>query len=186
MSPFAESYTLYLQWSKCSPNSQELRFSSSLDANSGFWQVPLSEQSARLTTFITPFGRVWFNRMPFGTSSAPEHFQRCMSSILAGAGVVCLDDDVLIHARTQEEHDKRLAVALQRIQAAGLTLNKGKCSPNERSTSWVRLSILREYAQIPTKFRRFKTYQTQQGYSRYDQSVGKIPSQSGRPNETRT
>ncbi|KAK7918628.1 hypothetical protein WMY93_009912 [Mugilogobius chulae] len=29
---------------------------SKLDANMGFWQIPLSEESAKLTTFITPFG----------------------------------------------------------------------------------------------------------------------------------
>lgn len=138
MSPSADIYTLYLQWSKYSPNSQELRFSSKLDANSGFWQVPLSEQSALLTTFITPFGRFCFNRMPFGISSAPEHFQRCMSSILAGTeGVVCLVDGVLIHARTQEEHEKRLAVALQRIQAVGLTLNKDKCAFSQREVNFL-------------------------------------------------
>ena len=47
-----------------------------LDANSGFWQIPLAPSSALLTTFITPFGQFCFHRMPFGISSAPEHFQR--------------------------------------------------------------------------------------------------------------
>ena len=47
---------------------------SKLDANSGFWLIGLSPESAKLTTFITPFGRFCFNRLPFGTSSAPEHF----------------------------------------------------------------------------------------------------------------
>ena len=46
-----------------------------LDANSGFWQIPLSKQSCPLTTFITPFGRYHFNKLPFEISSAPEHFQ---------------------------------------------------------------------------------------------------------------
>ena len=49
---------------------------SKLDANSGFWQIGLSPGSAELTTFITPFGRFCFNRLPFGESSAPEHFQK--------------------------------------------------------------------------------------------------------------
>ena len=29
-----------------------------LDANSGFWQIPLSEESALLTSFITPYGDI--------------------------------------------------------------------------------------------------------------------------------
>jgi len=55
---------------------------SKLDANSGFWQIPLSPESRPLTTFITPFGRFCFNKLPFGISSAPEHFQRRMANIL--------------------------------------------------------------------------------------------------------
>ena len=34
---------------------------SKLDANYGFWQIPLSPESIPLTTFITPFGRFCFN-----------------------------------------------------------------------------------------------------------------------------
>ena len=43
---------------------------SKLDANSGFWQIPLAAKSRLLTTFITPFGRYCFNKLPFGISSA--------------------------------------------------------------------------------------------------------------------
>ena len=99
-----------------------------LDANSGFWQIPLSTDSRLLTTFITPFGRYCFNKLPFGISSAPEHFQMRMSRILSGlAGVVCQMDDVLIFGRDREEHDVRLEAALIRIKSAGITLNKDKC-----------------------------------------------------------
>ncbi|GBN85890.1 Uncharacterized protein K02A2.6 [Araneus ventricosus] len=49
---------------------------SKLDASSGFWQIPLDKKSSYLTTFIIPFARFRFQRLPFGISSAPEHFQR--------------------------------------------------------------------------------------------------------------
>jgi len=58
------------------------RFFTKLDANSGFWQLPLDEESKLLTTFVTPFDRYRFNRLPFGISSAPEILQRTMSEIL--------------------------------------------------------------------------------------------------------
>lgn len=71
-----------------------------LDARSGFWQIPLAKSSALLTTFITPFGRYCFNRLQFGISSAPEHFQRRMSQMLEGCeGELCHADDVLVYGR---------------------------------------------------------------------------------------
>lgn len=92
---------------------------SKLDANSGFWQIPQSEESRPLTTFITPFGRYQFNKLPFGISCAPELFQRRMNKILEGLeGVVCLVDDVLIFGSSQEEHDVRLVAVLQRVKEA--------------------------------------------------------------------
>ena len=82
---------------------------SKLDANSGFWQIELDKQSSKLTTFITPFGRFRFNRLPFGTTSAPEHFERRMLKLLQGIeGVVVPVDDTLIAGKTKEEHDHRL------------------------------------------------------------------------------
>ena len=51
---------------------------SKLDGNSGFHQIVLNPESAKLTTFITPFGRYMFKRLPFGISSAPEYFQKRM------------------------------------------------------------------------------------------------------------
>ena len=111
---------------------------SKIDANSGFWQIPLDEGSRELTTFITPFGRYYFNRLPFGITSAPEHFQRQMETILAGQeGVLCHIDDVPIFGHTQQEHDTRLHAALQKIQSAGVTLNKEKCEFSRDSLTFL-------------------------------------------------
>lgn len=109
---------------------------SKLDANCGFWQIPLHEESQLLTTFITPFGRFYFKRLPFGISSAPEYFQRRMSAILTGhKGVLCHMDDIFIFGRDQSEHDARLAAALSSIRDAGVTLNADKCSFSQTSIS---------------------------------------------------
>ena len=90
--------------------------------------MPLLKDSCKLTTFITSFGRYCFNKIPFGISSAPEYFQKRMNTILDGlTGVLCLTDSILIFGKDQKEHNTRLTAVLERIQAAGITLNKDKC-----------------------------------------------------------
>ena len=111
---------------------------SKLDANSGFWQIPLAPESRPLTTFITPFGRYCFNKLPFGISSATELFQKRMNKILEGIeGVICLVDDVLIYGKTQAEHDERVRQCLQRIREANVTLNSAKCVFNKSSIKFL-------------------------------------------------
>ena len=101
---------------------------SKLDANSGFWQRKLSLNSKLLTTFITPWGRYCYRRLPFGISSAPEHFHKIMQKILAGIkGVECQMDDILVFGDTYEQHDQRLEAVLKRIEDNGVTLNIEKC-----------------------------------------------------------
>jgi hypothetical protein len=47
---------------------------SKIDANNGFWQIPLSLDSSYLTTFLTHKGRFRYLRLPQGLSSSPEIF----------------------------------------------------------------------------------------------------------------
>ena len=99
---------------------------SKLDANSGFWQIPLLDDFRLLTTFLTPYGIFYFNKLPFGVSCAPELFQKRMANILEGLhGVVCQIDVVMVFGATRKEHDDRLFAVL--LQAAGVTLNAEKC-----------------------------------------------------------
>ena len=108
-----------------------------LDAKSGFWQIPLTEESKKYTTFITLFGRYQFNRLPFGTSSASEVLQRTISTILGDMeGIICHMDDILIHAPDTESHDKRVRIVMQKLQKAGLTLND-KCEFSKDSVKFL-------------------------------------------------
>ena len=108
-----------------SPKLAGAKYFSKLDASSGFYQVPLHEDSWKLTTFITPLGRFCFKRVPFGITSAPEIFQREMSTLLHGLeGTEVIMDDILIYGKTREEHNTRLKKTLDRILESGLKLNK--------------------------------------------------------------
>ena len=101
---------------------------SKLDAQSGFWQIPLDPETAKLTTFITPFGRYFMKRLPFGINSAPEIFMRIVSGILEGIdGVVCYFDDILCHSKSPEDHEKLLELSHKRLKDASLQLNTAKC-----------------------------------------------------------
>ncbi|XP_060774394.1 uncharacterized protein K02A2.6-like [Neoarius graeffei] len=110
------------------PRLAEAKVFSLLDAASGFWQLPLHEDSAKLTTFITPFGRYYFRRLPFGITSAPEIFQREMSELLKDQdGIAVFMDDILVYGNSTEQHKQRFQSALRTIENAGLKLNNEKC-----------------------------------------------------------
>ena len=113
------------------------RVLSKLDTNSGFWRLPLDKESLLLTTFITPYGRYCFNRLPFGITSAPEVFQRTMTSILGDLkGVVYHIDDTLVLAATQVEHDERLRTLLKQLQEARVMLHE-KCEFSKHSVKFL-------------------------------------------------
>ena len=99
-----------------------------LDLTSGYYHIELHSDSTKLTTFITPYGRYCFKRLPFGISSASEIFQRRMTETLEGVeGVEASQDDILVAGRTMDEHDEKLRKVLDVIQEAGLKLNLKKC-----------------------------------------------------------
>ena len=102
-----------------------------LDAKRGFWQIKLDEESSKLTTFNTPFGR-WL-RMPFGICSAPEEFQRRMNITFENLkGTAVIADDLLVFGEgndietARKDHDQNLRNALQRARERNLKMNKEK------------------------------------------------------------
>ena len=104
------------------------KFFSTLDATSGFLQVALDEDSSYLTTIATPFGRYRYLRLPFGISSAPEVFHRIVTEAFSDIpGVHRYVDDILVSGTTQEEHDERLKLVLQRCRELNFKLNLDKC-----------------------------------------------------------
>lgn len=55
---------------------------STLDICTGYWQIPLDEESREKPTFTTPEGLYQFLLEPFGLSTSPVGFQRLMDAVL--------------------------------------------------------------------------------------------------------
>lgn len=70
-----------------------------------------------------------YNRLPFGISTAPSIFQRCMNNVLQGLnGVTVYIDDILVSVETKEEHLANLDAVMQRLEGMGFQLKLIKCS----------------------------------------------------------
>lgn len=111
---------------------------STLDASSGFWHIKLDEESSKLTTFNTPFGRYRFLRLPFGINSAPEVFQRRMTQAFEDIdGAEAIVDDILIWGKDIEEHNQRLKQVLRRARDINLKLNKEKSKIQTDSVTYI-------------------------------------------------
>ncbi|XP_073953524.1 uncharacterized protein [Choristoneura fumiferana] len=94
-----------------------------LDLTSGYYQVPISEQSKHLTSFVTPDGQYEFNRMPFGLANAPAVFQRMINTILGSARfskATAYIDDILIFGKDSTECLERLEEVLQIKQSKSI------------------------------------------------------------------
>ena len=109
-----------------------------LDANSGYWQIRLDHESAKLCTFNTPYGRYMFKRLPFGLSSSQDIFQRVMTEMFEDIpGVEVVVDDLLVWGEDNEQHDSRLTKVLERARSRNLKLNKTKCHIKQPEISYV-------------------------------------------------
>lgn len=104
------------------------KYFTTLDATQGFLQVPLHSESSKLCTFGTPWGRYRFLRLPYGLNSAPEVFQERMHEIFGEIeGVSVYIDDIIICAKSVEEHNVRLEKVLATAAKHNIRFNKGKC-----------------------------------------------------------
>lgn len=71
---------------------------STLDLQSGYWQIGIHHDDQDKTAFVTPFGMYKFLRMPFGLRNVPATFQRMMDRFKVTLGdtiVLAYLDDII-------------------------------------------------------------------------------------------
>jgi len=109
-----------------------------LDLKDSYWQVELDDESAKLTTFNTPFGRYCFTRMPFGINSASEILQKSAYKAFGDLrDVHIIADDMLIAGDDDEDHDEILRSVLERAKVKGTQFNPEKMQFKQPEVSYM-------------------------------------------------
>ena len=108
------------------------RYFSVLDMKSGYHQIEIDEQHKERTAFtVGPLGFFEYNRMPMGLANAPTTYQRVMEECLGDLHLrICFIylDDIIIFAKSFEEHLERLQMVFEKLREAGIKLSPKKCS----------------------------------------------------------
>ena len=103
------------------------RYFMKLDAVQGYYQVPLDEESSRLTTFLLPSGRYRFMRAPMGMNSSSDGF--CMRTdyiFRTVPKVQKIVDDALLQADSMPELVSSFRTACEAARKNNLTLSQPK------------------------------------------------------------
>ena len=81
-----------------------------------------------INIFYKPFRWYKYLRMPMGLKCTSEIFQREMIRQFGDIeGVEVVVDDLLVHGKTEDEHNERLIKVLKKAREINLRLNKQKC-----------------------------------------------------------
>lgn len=119
-----------------------------LDLTSGYFQIPIEEESSEYTAFITPWGLYQWRRLPMGLKGAPAFFQRTlMTKVLSGIVSVFAElylDDLNIFANTEEELIENFRKVLMRFREFNIYINPEKCKMGVSEVKYVGLTISSE------------------------------------------
>jgi len=104
---------------------------STLNCNTGYWQIPVADKDRDKTTLTSHAGLFRVLRLPFCRVNAPASFQRALDIILSGfRWQTCLVylDDVIVFSRTVDDHIRHLRGILLLLEKAGVSLKLFKCN----------------------------------------------------------
>jgi hypothetical protein len=107
-----------------------MKYFTSTDLCSGFWQLPVKEEHRERTAFVTPHMGLWeFVGMPFGLKNAPAVWQRIIDTVIADAKYDYLFgyvDDILCASHDWDSHLIQVEDMLNKCSRYNLKLSPKK------------------------------------------------------------
>ena len=123
---------------ECIDHIGQAKYFASFDVLKAFWQIPNSAATQPKTAVNFPWGKYDFVTMPMGMQAASATYQRIMDVLLRDLDFcVGYIDDALIYSNTWQDHLTHVALVLDRIGGAGLTLNPAKCEIGKSSAPFL-------------------------------------------------
>lgn len=113
---------------------------STLDLQSGYWQIEMDPMDRSKTAFASMSGLFEFLVMPFGLCNAPSTFERLIEKVLKGLTYeICLVylDDIIVKSKSFAEHIMHLDMVFDRLRQAGLKLAAKKCMLFQKEVSFL-------------------------------------------------
>ena len=138
----------------CLDSLGDCKYFTTLDCNSGFWQIPIAEEDRYKSAFTCHAGKYQWKRMPFGLCNAPATYQRSIDILLSGfkwKSCLVYLDDIIIYSRSFDDHLSHVVEILDTLASNGLTLKLRKCHFFKSSVDYLGHVIRPGYLEVAEK-----------------------------------
>ena len=99
-----------------------------LDLRAGYHYIPLDHSAIPKTTFVSPFRKYEYIKVPFGLAQTPAYFQDLMTELLKDYDfILAYLDDILIFSKTPEEDISHIQTVFDKLCSAKLSMKHSKC-----------------------------------------------------------
>lgn len=102
---------------------------SSLDVNSGYWQIEMDDEDFHMTAFVTYHGLFKYSWIPFRFRKAHATFQQAKDDIIAlvkRQHALVYIPDIIIFPKAPEQHLQHIEDVLRLLRNADVTIKLKK------------------------------------------------------------
>ena len=109
-------------------NLEGFQYDTSLDLNTCYYNIRISQQGSNLCTIILPWGKYRYKRLLMGVSNSQEIFQEKINKMFRGLEFIrpYINDLLMITKGDWSDHLEKMEQTLQKIKDNGLKCNVEK------------------------------------------------------------